>query len=134
MRLLIDTNLFLEIILEQENAEQAKSLLQRTREHEFFITDYSLHSIGLLLFHRRQHDAFKSFLRDLTVRAGITVISVSTDQMEAVIDASEKFRLDFDDAYQYVAAEEQGLILVSFDADFDRTTRGRKTPAAILSR
>jgi len=62
------------------------------------------------------------------------VISVSTDQMEAVIDASEKFRLDFDDAYQYVAAEEQGLILVSFDADFDRTTRGRKTPAAILSR
>jgi len=134
MRLLIDTNLFLEIILEQENAEQAKSLLQRTREHEFFITDYSLHSIGLLLFRRRQHDAFKSFLRDLTVRAGITVISVSTDQMEAVIDASEKFRLDFDDAYQYVAAEEQGLILVSFDADFDRTTRGRKTPAAILSR
>ena len=134
MRLLIDTNLFLEIILEQKNAEQAKSLLQRTREHEFFITDYSLHSIGLLLFRRRQHDAFKSFLRDLTVRAGITVISVSTDQMEAVIDASEKFRLDFDDAYQYVAAEEQGLILVSFDADFDRTTRGRKTPAAILSR
>ena len=134
MRLLIDTNLFLEIILEQENAEQAKSLLQRTREHEFFITDYSLHSIGLLLFRRRQHDAFKNFLRDLTVRAGITVISVSTDQMEAVIDASEKFRLDFDDAYQYVAAEEQGLILVSFDADFDRTTRGRKTPAAILNR
>ena len=134
MRLLIDTNLFLEIILEQENAEQAKSLLQRTREHEFFITDYSLHSIGLLLFRRRQHDAFKSFLRDLTVRAGITVISVSTDQMEAVIDASEKFRLDCDDAYQYVAAEEQGLILVSFDADFDRTTRGRKTPAAILNR
>src|SRR3989338_3774867 len=134
MRLLIDTNLFLEIILEQKNAEQAKSLLQRTREHEFFITDYSLHSIGLLLFRRRQHDAFKSFLRDLTVRAGITVISVSTDQMEAVIDASEKFRLDLDDAYQYVAAEEQGLILVSFDADFDRTTRGRKNPAAILSR
>ena len=134
MRLLIDTNLFLEIILEQKNAEQAKSLLQRTREHEFFITDYSLHSIGLLLFRRRQHDAFKSFLRDLTVRAGITVISVSTDQMEAVIDASEKFRLDFDDAYQYVAAEEQGLILVSFDGDFDRTTRGRKTPAAILNR
>lgn len=107
MRLLIDTNLFLEIILEQENAEQAKSLLQRTREHEFFVTDYALHSIGLLLFRRRQHDAFKSFPRDLTVRAGITVISVSTDQMGAVIDASEKFRLDFDDAYQYVAAEER---------------------------
>jgi predicted nucleic acid-binding protein len=30
MRLLIDTNVFLEIILEQENAGQAKDLLQRT--------------------------------------------------------------------------------------------------------
>ena len=134
MRLLIDTNVFLEIILEQENAEQAKALLQRTREHEFFITDYSLHSIGLLLFRRKQHGAFKSFLRDLTIRAGITVISVSMAQTEAVIDVSQKFSLDFDDAYQYVAAQEQGLILVSFDADFDRTTRGRKIPAAILSR
>lgn len=134
MRLLIDTNVFLEIILEQENAKQTKDLLQRTREHELFITDYSLHSIGLLLFRRKQHGAFKSFLGDLTIRAGITVISVSMSQMEAVIDVSQKFGLDFDDAYRYAAAEEQGLILVSFDADFDRTTLGRKTPSAILSR
>ena len=62
MRLLIDTNVFLEIILEQQNARQAKELLQETAEHEFFITDYSLHSIGVLLFRRRQHAAFKSFL------------------------------------------------------------------------
>lgn len=134
MRLLIDTSVFLEIILEQENAEQTKALLQRTREHELFIMDYSLHSIGLLLFRRRQHDVFKRFLRDLTIRAGIAVISVSMDRMEAAIDVAQKFSLDFDDAYQYAAAQEQGLILVSFDADFDRTTRGRKTPAAILSR
>lgn len=52
--------------------------------------------------------------------------------MEAVIDVAQRFGLDFDDAYQYVASEEQGLSLISFDADFDRTTRGRKTPAVIL--
>ena len=40
--------------------------------------------------------------------------------------------LDFDDAYQYVAAETHNLTLVSFDADFDRTERGRKTPADVL--
>lgn len=77
MRLLIDTNVFLEIILEQEKADEAKTLLQKAREHEFFITDYSLHSIGLLLFRRKQHDVFKRFLRDLTVREGTAVISVS---------------------------------------------------------
>src|SRR5712692_5695096 len=133
MRLLIDTNAFLEIIVEQENAGQAKDLLQRTREHELFITDYSLHSIGLLLFRRKRHGVFKSFLRDLAIRAGMTVISISLDRMEAVIDVAQKFSLAFDDAYQYAAAEEQGLILVSYDADFDRTAVGRKTPAAILN-
>jgi predicted nucleic acid-binding protein len=133
MRLLIDTNVFLEIILEQENAGQAKDLLQRTHEHELFITDYSLHSIGLLLFRRKRYGVFRSFLRDLAIRAGMTVISISLDRMEAVIDVAQKFSLDFDDAYQYAAAEEQGLILVSFDADFDRTAVGRKTPAAILN-
>jgi len=30
------------------------------------------------------------------------------------------------------AAEKHDLIIVSFDKDFDRTTRGRKTPAEII--
>jgi predicted nucleic acid-binding protein len=50
-----------------------------------------------------------------------------------VIDISRKFGLDFDDAYQYAAAQEQNLTLVSFDADFDRTSRGRKSPSEILN-
>ena len=41
---------------------------------------------------------------------------------------SRRFGLGFDDAYQYVAAERCGLTIVSFDRDFDRTERGRKTP------
>ncbi|MFA6372325.1 MAG: hypothetical protein WCW68_06850 [Methanothrix sp.] len=44
----------------------------------------------------------------------------------------KSFHLDFDDAYQYVAAERNDLVLVSFDADFDKTDMGRKTPADIL--
>jgi predicted nucleic acid-binding protein len=43
------------------------------------------------------------------------------------------FGLDFDDAYQYVAAERFGTVLVSFDSDFDRTKRGRKSPEMLLS-
>ena len=46
--------------------------------------------------------------------------------------ACAAYRLDFDDAYQYVAAEFHGLTLVSLDVDFDRTPRGRLTPAAAL--
>ena len=38
------------------------------------------------------------------------------------------YHLDFDDAYQYTAADEHGLVLVSFDTDFDRTPLQRMTP------
>ena len=133
MRLLIDTNVFLEIILQQDKAEQAKTLLERTENHEFFISGYSLHSIGVLLFRRRQHDIFQEFLDDMTLNAGMTVISVFADGMRAIIEVAQKFNLDFDDAYQYVAAEKNDLNIVSFDSDFDRTERGRKTPAEIQS-
>ena len=43
----------------------------------------------------------------------------------------ERFGLDFDDAYQYVAAEKNDLTIVSFDKDFDRTERGRVPPSEV---
>ncbi len=41
--------------------------------------------------------------------------------------------LDFEDACQYVAAENHGLTIVSYDAHFDATPRGRRTPAQVLA-
>ncbi|MCX7855996.1 MAG: hypothetical protein N2556_08525 [Anaerolineae bacterium] len=49
-----------------------------------------------------------------------------------MLDRMQRFGLDFDDAYQYVAAEKYGLTLVSLDADFDRTPLGRRTPGQVL--
>src|SRR5450759_4180602 len=43
-------------------------------------------------------------------------------------EVMDRFKLDFDDAYQYCSAEKYHLTLVSFDGDFDRTDRGRMTP------
>jgi predicted nucleic acid-binding protein len=45
----------------------------------------------------------------------------------------KEYGLDFDDAYQYVAARNNDLILVSFDKDFDSTDMRRRTPAMILA-
>lgn len=131
MRLLIDTNIFLEIILQQEKANDAATLLRKAGDHEFFISDYSVHSIGLLLFRRKLHDIFRKFLSDIRVNAGVTLVSVSMSDMEPVVNAATTYNLDFDDAYQYVVAEKHGLSLVSFDSDFDRTRCGRKAPSEI---
>lgn|SRR5712691_1747854 len=132
MRLLIDTNVFLEVTLEQEKAGEARALLAKTEEHEFFISDYSFHSIGLLLFRQKRHEDFQLFVKDMMFDAGTTMISLVAEDMAALIKATQRFNLDFDDAYQYVTAEKYGLTLVSFDGDFDRTERGRKSPGQIL--
>jgi predicted nucleic acid-binding protein len=131
MRLLLDANIFLEILLTQEKSEQAKELLAQIEAHDFFITDYALHSIGLTLFQRQRHAAFDTFVNDMIINVGVEVLSLSPDQMLAVTAVAQKFNLDFDDAYQYAVAEKHGLTLVSFDRDFDHTERGRKTPAEI---
>lgn len=132
MRILLDTNIFLEVILEQTKASEARAILSQVERHEFFLSDYSLHSIGLLLFRRKQHQVFLEFLDDMLIRAGVSAISLSVEDMAAVISAATQFGLDFDDAYQYVAARKYDLTIVSFDSDFERTERGRKTPMEII--
>lgn len=52
--------------------------------------------------------------------------------MEYLLEAMQKYNLDFDDAYQFSVIREFGLTLVSYDHDFDRTPEGRMTPSAAL--
>ncbi len=132
MRLFIDTNIFLEVILAQENAETAQTLLSKTDENEFYVSDYCLHSIGIFLFRKRQHEVFKKFLWDMIINCGVKIISLMAEDMEDVIEVAQQFNFDFDDAYQYVIVKKYNLVLVSFDSDFDRSDCGRKTPDEIL--
>jgi len=129
MRLFIDTNIFLEIILAQEKAKDAQALLSKIEEHYFFTSDFSLHSIGVLFFYRKQQAIFQKFSKDMIIDAGMSIISLPVDDMERVVTISKECNLDFDDSYQYVVAEKYDLILVSFDSDFDRTSKGKKTPS-----
>lgn len=121
-------------MLGQERAPEARELLATTEMHQFFISDFSLHSIGLLLFRRKQHAVFQQFLADMISKSGTLIASLSVEDMQDAVAAAQKFNLDFDDAYQYVIAEKYHLTLVSFDSGFDRTERGRKTPADIPPR
>lgn len=59
----------------------------------------------------------------------MTLVRLGSQDLIDLINVAERFSLDFDDAYQYVAAVQLNLILVSFDSDFDRTDLERNTPA-----
>ena len=83
MRLLIDTNVFLEILLAQAHADVVLDLLSAVDEHEFYVSGFSLHSIGLLLLRQRQPEMFRAFLRDLTMDVGVTIWKMSLNMHSA---------------------------------------------------
>ena len=132
MRLLLDTNIFLEVLLAQERAAEAAALLHNERGHALFVSDFSLHSIGVILYRTKQHAAYSQFLEDME-RIGTAVMALSFEDMPAVMRSAQAFNLDFDDAYQYGIAEKEDLDIVSFDRDFDRTERQRTTPEQVGS-
>ncbi len=131
MKFLIDTNIFLEIILQQNKAQKAREFLAHSQSFDFYMTDFTLHSIGILLFKRGAHETFLQFVHDMIFKAGIQVLGLKSEDMSNVIEASQRYRLDFDDAYQYAVAEKYNLTIVSFDHDFDQTERGRVDPDEI---
>lgn len=130
---LVDTNVWLERLLSQERSDEVGRFLAHVPGHELLISDFCLHSIGVILDRLDRIGALRSFVDDLFVQGGVRLVSVPPESMGALIDVMGRFRLDFDDAYQYVAAAESGALVVSFDHDFDRTSLGRLEPSQALS-
>lgn len=124
----LDTNLLLEILLAQE----VKEFLLRARRDQLFLSDFSLYSIGTQAVRRGVPEAFVKMVDDLILQGAVCIAQLPSSDMQRLVQVAQQFGLDFDDAYQYVLASQRNFHIVSFDADFDRTDRGRKTPLAIL--
>jgi len=130
---LVDSNVWLELLLEQERAEEVAQFLQIVGTDELWITEFTIYSIGIIMTRLNKDEIFEDFLSDVLEDSGVKRVCLSIGDLKQVIQVARKFRLDFDDAYQYVAAEKNDLCLVSFDADFDRSEMGRRTPSEILA-
>ena len=130
---LVDTNVWLERLLDQEKSDPVGRFLDSIPSERLALTDFSLHSIGIIMNRLQKLESFGSFVEDAFVQGGVRLVRLEPEDMPRLVAIIAQFQLDFDDAYQYVAAEKHDLILVSFDQDFDRTSGGRKTPEEILS-
>ncbi len=129
---LIDTNVWLELLLEREKAGDVRRFLQEKDASELFITEFSLYSIGVILFRLKNEFIFEDFLSDTIEDSGVSRIILTGNDLKRAIEIRQGFHLDFDDAYQYTSAEKYNLTIVSFDRDFDNTELGRKTPLEVL--
>jgi predicted nucleic acid-binding protein len=126
---LLDTNVILELLLDQDKADEAEAFLRRVPTDQLFLSDFSVHSLGVILLRRNLENIFEQVVLDDLIASGVGVVGLPTGELPLVVQAAKRFRLDFDDAYQYTVAAKHTLQLVSFDNDFDRTDRERITPA-----
>jgi predicted nucleic acid-binding protein len=131
---LVDTNIWLERLLNQDKADEVRRFLNLVSARDLSITDFTFHSICLILTRLTQSNALLDFVQDVFVDGGVNLVSVKPSDMHLLVETMTKYQLDFDDAYQYAAAEQNGLTIISFDTDFDRTRKGKKTPANVLSK
>lgn len=126
---LIDTNVWLERLLDQARSGEVGRFLDQTPSAALSVSDFAFHSICLAMTRLGQAKTLLRFIEDAFVDNAVSLVHLGPEDMSRLVEAMERFRLDFDDAYQYTVAEKHDLILVSFDGDFDRTDRGRQTPA-----
>jgi predicted nucleic acid-binding protein len=129
---LLDTNIVLEMLLDQNRASDAAQLLREIPPEQLHLSEFALYSLGIILLWLGQHETFLDTVQDLIIAGGIPLMRLGAEDMREIVRVAQRFNLDFDDAYQYTVAERYDLTIISFDADFDRTERGRQTPVEVL--
>lgn len=128
---LLDTNIFLELLLDQQEADSVRTLLSTKSPDDLAVSDLAFHSIGIILYQKKSPRLFTDFVRDMFGEGGIAIIGLEPGDMDRVEQVTQVFGLDFDDAYQYVVAEKFDLTLVSFDVHFESTERKRIVPGDV---
>jgi uncharacterized protein len=131
VKYLVDTNIWLEVFLGQERADEARGFLEGTDADLLAISEFSLYSLGIILTRLKKNEVFLDFLSDL-LEGQTTVVRLEPLDLKPVVAFCQQFQLDFDDGYQYEVAEKYDLTIVSFDKGFERTTRGRRTPGEVI--
>ena len=117
MNFLVDTNIFLEILLDQDKKEKCKEFLSQNIS-QLNISDFSLHSIGVILTHQKKTILLEKFFLDILPK--INLIFLSKEKYLLIPSVSKKYNLDFDDTYQTCLAQEFSLRIVTMDKDFNK--------------
>ena len=114
---LIDTNIFLEILLLQDKQNDCRKFIE-DHFNEIALTQFTLNSIGISCYRNKRPDIFTSFLNDIV--SFIHVLTLDISHLVLLEQAIEKEKLDYDDSYQLITAQIHKLELVTLDHDFNK--------------
>jgi len=134
---LVDTNIFLEVMLSRRRKDECKLFLKMLRDGEILgtVTDFSVHSITVLLDRLNRPEKLKTFLLSLTGYRGLAVHYTSIAEEVRAVELAREKKLDIDDALQYAVALSIGAdAIVSFDEDFNNLEIPRLEPVEIIDK
>lgn len=118
---LFDTNIFLELLLDQPQALPCQRALGLPDEdHQGWVTSFSLHAIESLMGHGKLVSKLSIFLSALAYHPFLHVYSTTLEEEQVVTHLIKEIRLDFDDTLQYFVAKKKKLTLITLDKDFKR--------------
>jgi len=121
---LIDTNIFLEIYLEQKNTKKCEVFLRKISENKMqgLMTDFSIDSICIVMENNgKKAEEIRLFLLSLFGFVGLKVYSTTMLDRIFATQLMEKHNLDFDDALTLQAMHSNNVKeIVSFDKHFGK--------------
>src|SRR5690606_450573 len=86
---------------------------------QIYLSDFSFHSIGVILSKKNKSDIFELFIKDILQCNKISIISISLENMINITQNINKYNLDFDDAYQLTLSQIFDINIVNYDSDFN---------------
>jgi predicted nucleic acid-binding protein len=128
---LVDTNIFLEVLLSRAKKEECKNFLKLLRDGEKtgVVTDFTIHSIIVIMSNFNKLNELKTFLLSLTAYKGLHLYSTTIADEVKAVEIATKQNLDIDDAIQYSTALSANTeAIISFDKHFNGLSIPRKEP------
>lgn len=135
--MLLDSNIFLELQLDQKHADACERLLGKLRDGTFqgVITDFHLDSVIIIIEkYGKGWKDIATFLMSLLSYKGLKVYGLGLSNRIRATSLMRDYGLDFDDALAIQALKELAMeTIISYDKDFDAVEWvRRKTPEALL--
>ena len=94
--MLIDTNIFLEILLEQEQRTLCKQFITENLA-DICISDFTLHSLGVVTYRKNKADLFAQFAQDMLPH--LNILTLPKNDYAGMNIVAQLLNLDFDDTY-----------------------------------
>jgi predicted nucleic acid-binding protein len=119
----------------QSKKDECEALLEqfRTGKETGIVTDFSIHSIMVIMSSLGRFDGFKIFLASLRAYKGLRILQTKISTEIKAAEIASQGNLDMDDALQYAAAlDAKAEAIVSFDKHFGNLKIPKKEPHQII--